>query len=387
GYHIKQLITVPDLEHYKWLDNFIVQTEEAEQTFETSLAGCPVKLEVVVTTHVRDLQGITDYLNRRLSVPALMKEAVFRITEQYMHTVAPERFYMRFSHIADDEHRDETPVQDELSAKITKALEKPFNAEVIAVTLKVGQTPLTERWSALRKRFCDFTVTVSSRDPLTAEDIVIKGTFRVESLDYKGWENFLNRAHSLDDISNRLTAIIRSELDLQATDVLAFRDVDSLGRLARIIVPSAEKRILDEFGLCIRIDTFIRERTEIEDSIQEATLRNLTSAIETEADVTISRREAFAEAKKKLYDDLSKLIATGDIEESNRMLESIKKLDSLLPDNGVLGDVPLKRLTKPNSGALPGHQETSHRLIAEEASDNEAALGDHSDRRSAQSKN
>ncbi|MGH9421708.1 MAG: hypothetical protein ACRD3J_17150, partial [Thermoanaerobaculia bacterium] len=283
--------------------------------------------------------------------------AMLRVTEQRMHGVDPERFYMRFSSGAGDgTQQQEAPLKDELSGLIIEILQKDFNAEVIAVNLKMGQTELTKRWAELQRQFCDFEVKVSSRDPLEAEDVTLRGTFRVEALDYKGWNNFQNRAQSLEHIRKRLEAIIESHLDVQSTEVLAFRDPESLKRLADIVVPHAEQCVCNEFGLSIKIDTFMRERTELEAVVKERNVDRLRHRVEEEAELDKLKWTILAKKKAKLYEDLAGCIETGEVDESRRVLEAIKELDSHLPNNAVFAEAPLQRLSpRSKARALPGN--------------------------------
>jgi hypothetical protein len=264
GYTIKHIVTMPELEQYEWLKFFEIKTEQAEEEFETNTSKFPVSMSIVVITKIKDLKSVKKHLNSPLHISTEMKKEVLKVTAQFLRTIDPERFYVRFSHT---QTPGEKPVEEELKIRIVDALARQFDADTDEIILRMEETGITKWLNDLKRHREEFRVTIKPLDFTQPHDITIFGHFRVMDIDYEGWENFKTAMPLIDDIKKRIEDALRTELSNGSKVKLVYQDSIELKELENLITASAQKTALDNFGLRVTLSDIGRERTGIEDGI------------------------------------------------------------------------------------------------------------------------
>jgi hypothetical protein len=303
GYTIRHLITVPDLPPYEWLENFDV---EVEREYETNMPKFPVKLGVIVTARIRRLQDIENYLNRRQDVPKLMRDAIESEVRRFLHSVDPERFYMRFSFTEPDE--PEPAIEQALRELIETRLEEKFKAEIIAIVFKMRDTDITDVWSTLEKSEGELLIKLPSFSD--TEGVTYRARVRIESIHSRGWNRFRTSSPEIEKICERLSEHVLSQLGTFANADLVYTHIETQKQIEKLIEALAKKYATEEFGLVIRVTNIRREATIIEVD-ERARIRALLTAV---ADV---ERELIAEIKSGGTDE-----KINDIKRRKEILES-----------------------------------------------------------------
>jgi hypothetical protein len=305
GYSIKHLITVPDLPPYDWLENF---TLEVEREYDTNTPKFPVKLGVIVTARIRRLKDIESFLNRRQDVPKLMKSAIEDEARRFLHTVDPERFYLRFSYTEPEEK--EEAIEEALKKLIEQRLEEKFKAEVISIVFKMLDTEVTEIWSLLEKSEGNLEIKLPSFSDV--EGVTYRGRIRVESIHARGWNRFRTSNPEMDRICRRLEEHVVAQLGTFANFDLVYTNLESQRQVERLIETLVKKFAVEEFGLVVRVNNIRREATGIEIDEKERILGLL-------------------EARKALEKErIAEITMGGTPEKINALEERIKKVDSEL---------------------------------------------------------
>jgi hypothetical protein len=305
GYSIKQLITLPALPPYEWLDNFKVNVEN--QQYETNTSKFVVGLGIYVTVRIRRLEDIETYLNRRQHIPQLMEEALITEARQLLHTIDPERFYMRFGY---SESGEET-VEDLLRKQISERLEKSFAAEVISIVFKMTDTAITDRWASLETAEGKLKIELPSFSDV--EEVTYLGRVRVEAIHETGWHKFRRTSPTMESLCERLEEHVLAKLGTFSNADTVYTNFRGHEQIEQIVEGLAKKFAVEEFGLLIRVTSIRREATGIE---------------RLERD----RIQGILVALNKLENDrMQEIINGGSIEKIKRLEERIQKLESELP--------------------------------------------------------
>jgi len=362
GYALKQLITIPDLEPIKWKENFTIDTEG---TFETRLSNVHVKLHIVVTARINNLEEIETYLNRQQNVPKLMEEAILSTTRQYLHGVDPERFYMGFSFPYKDGVES---VEKELVDLIKRELEKEFHAEVIDVIPKVVDTELITRLRRLQEKLCPFEVGLLSLHG--GELVLLKGKFQVEAVDSGGWHKFQLRNYNIDGIRQHVEEHILATLQTLPNETLAFKDQIHRKQLEKIIKKLVEENVVEEFGLRININNIHRVHTQLEiDTNQQriaryrATLELTKGSLNNETDASLEvSDEKVARLKLLLERRTAVATQTGNEDEVKDLNEKIDKILEDLKSEAIPSIKDVEELFLPSSAKKASLREFSKLL-------------------------
>lgn len=331
GYSIKHIVTVPELEPYEWLKFFEIKTEPSEEEFETTTSKFPVRLSIVVTTRLKDLKSVRGYLNSQLHVPTEMKKDILKVSAQFLRTIDPERFYVRFSHTSVGNER---PVEEELKSRIAKALTQSYGADIREITLRMEETEIMRLLNDLKRYREEFTVSITPLDTRQPYEVVISGHFRVMDLDYEGWDNFRTSMPTIDMIKRRIVKALETELRNHIRVNLIYEDSDELTELTKLITASARKTALDDFGLSIALSDIGRERTRRESSIVE----KIISEEQAMLDGFASQRQALI---KKITQQIGALKASlADIIIDQGPQEQMKEVNRQISDlEGQLAEV------------------------------------------------
>ncbi|MET0645718.1 MAG: hypothetical protein ABW208_03800 [Pyrinomonadaceae bacterium] len=314
GYDLQQLISQPDLEPYKLLDNFTI---EPEQTFATRVSDVHVKLRLVITARINDLTDVQDYLNRQEKVQEAMEKVAVEEAGQYLHEIDPSDFYMNFSFSKDG---NGPTVEEALVGRIRKRLEKKFKAHVVSVVPVPLDDKLIERLKALRRELCPFDVTV---EPLySGERFVFKGKFQVVGVDSEGWYTFQSRDEGIEKVSETFSESVEAYL-VKCSDEMLRDPPGGYDTLRLAVQKEVNARLKEGYGLVMSITTFSRKRTKSEEDVAKveqayasANLKGIGASIES----LVMIQDSLTEQLKSL---LARRIGIVTSEESADELEEL----------------------------------------------------------------
>jgi hypothetical protein len=306
GYSIKQLITLPALPPYEWLDNFPVSIE---RQFETNTPKVVVGLAIHVTARIRRLEDIETYLNRRQDIPKLIEDLLFDETREVLHAIDPERFYMRFGY--SEPERNEETVEDILRGRIKARLEKLFKADVISIVFKMTDTDITVTWERLEK--AEGTLKIDLPSFSDVEGVTYRARVRVEAIHGNGWHRFRTSSPTIETVCERLVEHVVAKLGTFSNTDLVFTHFQGQEQIEQIVEGLAKQFAVDEFGLVIRVTSIRRDATEIEQHERER-IKGLLGALK---EIETQRME--------------ELTTSGNSEKIKRYEERIQKLEAELP--------------------------------------------------------
>ena len=339
GYQITHLVSKPNLEPLKLLENFNL---EQANTFPTRDGRVQVQLDIFVTAKINNLANIKDYLYQQVDVKDLMKTSIYNATRQYLTQIEPERFYMRFFQ-HDLQLGEQQSVEQELIEKIKKELEGRFSARVSIVVPKTLDTDITKCYQDLHRQivFCEFEI-LSLRG---GEPIPYKGDFQVQAVEKNSWYTFQSRQPSLNEIKESIERSIHSKLNTFSNDDLQYVDLEDSSDIENIINELARNSVINQFGLEIKISHFTRTRTESEvnqvdasQQLRQADVEEVLARIEArrekrqqQLEMSSIKNQAQLDELKRLHEQKLKL--SGD-EENEEELEYInEKITSLEQEN------------------------------------------------------
>ena len=306
GYSIKQLITLPALPPYEWLDNFPVTVEKQ---YETNTSKFVVGLGIYVTAKIGRLKDIETYLNRRQKIPQLMEEVLDEESREVLHGIDPERFYMRFSYSTPGSK--EATVEEILRSRIKARLEKLFKADVISIVFKMTDTDITGTWEKLEKAEGALKIDLPSFSDV--EGVTYRARVRVEAIHGNGWQRFRASSPTIETVCERLEEHVLAKLGTFSNADLVFTHFQEQEQIEQIVEGLAKKFAVEEFGLVIRVTSIRRDATEIEQH-ERARINGLLTAL-----------------KEIENQRMVELTTSGNSEKIKRFEERIQKLEAELP--------------------------------------------------------
>lgn len=262
GYEIQQLMTMLYMEQFAWLKRIDIEIKgnlanggSGEAMFETNISNFYVGLEIFLTTRVKDLRGIAQYLATKQDVPQRMKEEIVRLVQNTLHATHPERFHIRFSDSNEANYPNEEPLEAELQKRIAFLLKSEFNAEVIHLVLKPMETALTRKLEQVSKASYDFAAASELGTMPGAPQITVQGSFKVEAVHIDGWKTFHESEVSTEALRKRIEDSIRASLKCTPDDTAVFVEQDGLVLLIDRCLLAAMRLVQAEFGLSITLST------------------------------------------------------------------------------------------------------------------------------------
>ncbi|HWP53737.1 MAG TPA: hypothetical protein VN476_06345 [Pyrinomonadaceae bacterium] len=237
---------VPAFELHQLLEPFHLYVENE---YETNMPKFPVKLGVIVTAKFERLKDIESYLNRRQDVPKLMKDTVDHEVRRFLHSVDPERFYMRFSHTEPEE--EEPAIEQALRERIEARLVEKFKADVIDIVFRMRDTEITQVWSSLEKS--EGTLEIKLPSFSDVEGVTYRGRVRVEAIHGRGWNRFRTSNPEMDKICRRLEEHVLAQLGTFANADLVYTHLEGQRQVGKVIEALVKKFAVEEFGLVIRV--------------------------------------------------------------------------------------------------------------------------------------
>lgn len=337
GYHVDQIVSVPDLEPLKLKDKFLLGIED---TFPTKDARVDVKLSISVTAKIPNLASIKHHLNRQDDVKDLIKSAIYDATREYLTQTEPERFYMRFAHY-DKQLGEKQSVEQELIDKIRKLLEESFAAQVSSIVPKYLDTDIAKCFQELRRQIGSIEFEVFSLKGRIK--IKFQGDFQVLSVEKDSWYIFRDRQPKINDIKESIERSLKAKLNTFDKEDLQYDDLDDLSLIERVVNQWARNNIIEQFGLEIYISNLTREHTEEEQSLYDAQrklykqeLEEYTEVIEATKKQHHQQLEISFRSEEVKYLELDKLYQrrlqlTGDEENEAELVyvnERIRELET-----------------------------------------------------------
>lgn len=260
GYRVKQIVSIPDLEEFSLTKEFSLKVEDE---FETKDSKVKVKLNIIVDAKIDNLNKIKNLLNARTDVKASMEATIERSVRSFLHTIEPERFYMRFF-ITDENHPEEQlSLEKEIEKIIKEKLEnEPFFATVKNITPKPLETEVAQRFQELSGRFCKFQFEVLSF--IGDDPIQFHGYVQVNGVEQNNWYTFQSRKYNLTEIKDYLEDLLKARLKNYSNQALEFSQNKDLSALERLLNQWSYQYIVEQFGLEISIKNVDRDLTESE---------------------------------------------------------------------------------------------------------------------------
>lgn len=260
GYTVQQIVSIPELEPLKLTKDFPI---EVTGTFDTKDYKVKAKLNIVIDAKIEDLQKIESLLNSRIDVKASMQTAIERTVRSFLHTVEPERFYVRFFTTDNGHPEEKFSVEKELENLIEQELEnEPFFATIKNVTPKPLETEVTERYQKLYKRFSNFEVDVLPFEGV--DEVRFTGILQVEGVHKDSWYIFQSRNYELEEIKSYFEQCIKAKLKNYPNKALEYKETKDRAALEELLNQWGQQCIVDQFGLEISIKNVDREHTSSE---------------------------------------------------------------------------------------------------------------------------
>lgn len=260
GYSVKHIASVPNLEPLSLQKEFSL---EVEDIFETKQEKVKVKLSIIVNAKIDDLTKIKNLLNSRVDVKASMRDDIERVTRSFLHTIEPERFYMRFFYTDDEHPEEEFSVEKEIEKIIKEELEGDyFHAKVKSVTPKPIETEVTQRVTELQGKLCPFEFEVTSLKG--GEPVKFQGDIQVETIHKDRWLIFQSRKYELEEIKNNFEKHIKAKLATINQQALQYEEGKDKDALETLLNKWGNNYIIEQFGLEVRIVNVSRKLTSLD---------------------------------------------------------------------------------------------------------------------------
>ena len=260
GYTVQQIFSTPENETLKLRDNFSL---DVKQVFETKESNVKVELSIFVDLKIIDLKKIEPLLASRTDIKASMESVVENEVRSFLHTVEPERFYIRYFSTDDSHPEERFSVEQEIENIIKENLEgEPFYAKIKSVVPKPVETEVKKRFQDLQNNFCKFKFEVI---PFNGSDSIwFTGKMQVETVDKDSWYKFQSRNYNLEEIKDYLEDEIKENLKTYTNDVLEYVQGNDRKALSKLLNRWGQECIKDQFGLIISIKSVGRESTTSE---------------------------------------------------------------------------------------------------------------------------
>lgn len=329
GYKLQQLTVVPDLEPLSWKDGLDVEMEE--KNFVTFDARVEVKLDILVSGKITNLRH--DKLARYLTPEAKdiredIRAAVLKQVQKVLHSVDPERFYMRFYH---SDTLSEEPVKDVLESAIRGLLSDRFAYEDTNVVLKPRETDLTRRLEELQQGPHQLQMTIfPMREGGLREEVTLHVFFDILGVHELGWHTFCLKSKKFDKAPEHLAAIrsflladMRSNLENIPADYLQFSDVKIRQKLEGVMKASVDK-VIYTFGVVVQFVSMRRGATAEENMTRDVLQSDIRAKRQAMIAATEADHQAATTEMNMLLLERQELIAAG-VEEDDDDFETVNK--------------------------------------------------------------
>jgi hypothetical protein len=301
GCDISQFVTDPDLPQKVLVKPFVLRVEGA---FGTRLAGVEAKLEVVVTARIPQVEDIAALLGREPDIPRAMEKAIDTTLAAHMHTLHPERFYMRFGLADPERHAEEThSVEGELVRLVEQRLTGgEFHADVLSTVVKIVETDLIRRFRELQEATPSIVVRV---EPLETETVEFIAELRVVGVHRDGWSRLRVQTGGIEQITDKVRDRVDTVLHTLATHELLYMTEVQRVALETHVSRSVLEYAAGQFGVAVRLLNLRRRLTPDED----AALGHVLGGRKRDAEFNARLQEVSQEALLNEYAGLAKALA------------------------------------------------------------------------------
>lgn len=213
GYHVRQVITLTDLQFDTLKEPFPL---DCEGQFGTMSAGVLVGLEFAGTARIPDPQKIQGLLNRRANVREEVQEGMKAASAAILHETMPEDFYVYFHYRADGK----PTVAQRLAKEIQTALMRDYGASDVRITCKAKGNQITDRLAELKAKAWEFYLKVA---PKGGEiEVGLKGALSNIGVlpDPAAWGRFAERLPTGERLMAELQNYVEAKLYEERRDVL-----------------------------------------------------------------------------------------------------------------------------------------------------------------------
>ncbi len=352
GCAVKQLIAIPDLEPLSWKDSFLL--DKNDNVYVTQDSRVEVRLDIVVAgkiTNLRD-ERLKNYLQPGNRLFADIRKMAQQVTQEVMHRIDPQRFYMNFQH-SDNE---EPPVREVLERHITAALVERFGIEDLSVTPKPLETDLTKRLSRLMEGPHSLEVICF---PLNRGDggerVTYQIDFDVRGVHPDGWyifraKNFPTFEEELSKIREVMARDVKAKLELAPRELRQFSRIAVQRQVEEVIHRSTQRKIIETFGLVVSVVNVTRGATLGEWKADEAVIDGITKSFAAGMLSTSHKLEEL----RDLYAQKSELL-NGGVELGDSVVQAledrIRGLESeMAPEQFARGHREVRALLPASSG-------------------------------------
>jgi hypothetical protein len=330
GFKVEHIFVKPNLKELELIEGFEVKFDAHYHTKNHQVA---IRLQAILTGNIENLRKIEKYLNPSIDFKEKLQKAVRSEIEHFIHTIDPERAYMRFYQGA----TGEKSVEEEIQHKVIHSLD-PYHISNITFTLKPLETEITERFTALREGYHSFMLGLMPlRDEGEGEKVFYKVLFKVQRIDENGWYTFQANNYTQKDEVSALTDFLkddlRSRLETVPNVLLRYNEYQDLDEIKKVADMSL-KAIVQTFGLVIELIGFRRQATTSEQQMVKTTehyneTKGRIDRIKIRKEMTtLSKHEV--KAYQSLLEEKDRLIEQGygeDEEDLKVVLKRIKEIE------------------------------------------------------------
>jgi hypothetical protein len=285
GYKVNQLVIIPEFMG-QILHNARFGFEIEGDDFVSSDSRVPLAVFLRIEGKITDYDKIMNTLAPREVLSDKMQKSVKDSVRTFFHTIAPDRFYMRF-HSYDMAENEMQSVESELKEKIRNTLDVDFGIKEVSLYIKQKETKLSKRLSQLQRgtfevEFQDKTGNIKYKAMVEIQHVAPELWHKFNARDYKPRDEDKEDAER-KDISKWLKDYIESKLNDVTEDINIIHSENNYKKSfidkIKPIIDEAKDEIKTFFGLVIDINQPVKLPTEVE-SLYRKVLENKLQNIE-----------------------------------------------------------------------------------------------------------
>jgi len=347
GYSVEQIVSIPKLDPLELTKDFDVEIEQGAFTLRDPKVE--VRLNIVSTLRISNLQDIENDLSPTIKLKELMKKEIQAIVRRFLNQVEPERFYMRFSD-PDSQLGEPQSVEEELRVAIENALKQRFKAQVSGVVIRTLDTEIKLCYERLFEQVGSFELEFNSFKD--GKPVYLCGDFQINGVEQFSWYTFQARRPSLESIQQCVQKSLHSKVSNLPSELLTYNNVETQVRLEQLVEQVATDSVVKQFGLKITVSNVSRKLTELEilkskaeQALEELQVKKIaTVAVARDIELSLQLEITQASSKAKVA-ELKRLLAKREeiisLEDNDDELEElnakIAKLQAESP-SGSIGD-------------------------------------------------
>lgn len=355
GYQVDHIISTAELREKELTKEFFL--EQDESIFTLKDAKVKVKLNIIVRAKIEKLENIREFLNSGLGVEEFkthMKDAINDTIREFLDTVEPERYYLRFDTKDQNYPQEEKTIVEELKSLVFNKLNENCHATVTSVVIKYLDTEVSIRYENLYKESCQFEMEIESWKD-SGEAVKFRGDLQIVGVDGNSWSIFQSRDADLEKIKGYFLRSVTPKLKTFASSTLTIEDVSELANIQAFIDRCANKALTEQYGLLVNIRNCDRDRTKSEKDfakLEEAKNNAVLTAEKDKIDKFVSNlqyqkdlRGKKITAKLDRYNTLQELQEELEIPDEKDIKEELQAFGNIEEQEiaPIIGEVILKQ--------------------------------------------